>query len=198
MKRLVRILLFLAFAFGLVISVHAENPNNALGEIGKYDYEGVREDGDYSVYFAFRDAYAEIGHPFPIEYSVSGGSGSYTDLEFDVLLCTEVREIDNDLYESVDGPSGTWNMTAPVGKYAIVYLYGKDAVTGEVFWIESGKTIEIRQNPDYPVIITFDKDEYIAGDTINVQYTISGLAEELADGKVRWVIRKSERAGSIG
>lgn len=136
--------------------------------------------------------YAEIGQPFPIEYSITGGSGKYSEILFDVVLCTGSRLVIGGVHEYVDAPQGTWNMVAPQGTKEILYLSVKDAETGEKFRYDASmQNIEIRPNPDYPVSFSFDKSEYEVGEEISVQYSINELNEELAEGEICWVIRKN-------
>ena len=127
----------------------------------------LAEENSITVSFSFPVDEAQIGKPFPIQYSVQGGSGSYKDLYFDVALCTGPGRVYDDIIENVDSTSGTWYMNASVGKTAIIYFGGVDVATNEPFYKEAHKEIVINENPDYTISITFDKEEYNINDVVN-------------------------------
>ena len=150
------------------------------------------QDGQYVVHFHYFNDYAEIGHPFPMEYSVSGGSGTYSALYYGITYLSGTNSVLPESYhvEIVEASSGVFNMVAPAGVKAIIGFGGRDAVTGETFWVEDKNHITIKPNPDYPVVFSFDKQKYNAGDTVNVQYSINGLNAPLTEGTITWAIQK--------
>ena len=129
---------------------------------------------------------AHVGDECTISYEISGGSGEYTDMTISIGPTFDFdghHGLGSDEYH-FENSTGTFTFVCPAGSEARVAIDVTDAVTGENCWVNH--YISLEQNPNFPVKLSFDKEQYYMGDNISVNYTIEGLTTSLVNSRVFW------------
>ena len=141
---------------------------------------------------SFPEHNPQIGIPYSFSFTLSGGSGSFSDINVEVECVTVYDNIGNDvdiqIIELGSVSSGNVTFVPRAGKEIILWLRGKDKETQQSFYFECHQgRLFVDASPKYPVVFSFNQEEYQAGDTIKVSYDIKNLSQ-LNNGKLYWVI----------
>ena len=141
---------------------------------------------------SFPEQNPQIGVPYYFSYDLSGGSGSFSEINVEAEFVTVHdymgHDVDDQIIELGSASSGTVTFIPKAGTAIILWLRGKDAVTQQSFYFECHEGwLPVEESPIYPVAFSFDQDGYQKGDTIEVNYDISNLIQ-LNDGKLWWVL----------
>ena len=141
---------------------------------------------------SFPEANPQIGVPYSFSYALSGGSGSFSEINVEAEFVTvhdyTGHDVDDQWIELGSASSGTVTFIPRAGSAIILWLRGKNAETQQSFYFECHEGwLPVEENPRYPVAFSFDKEEYQIGDTIRVSYDINNLTQ-LNNGKLWWVL----------
>lgn len=135
----------------------------------------------------------EIGKPYSFSYVLSGGSGSFSDINVEAEFVTVHDytgcDVDDQRIELGTATSGTVSFIPTAGTAIILWLRGKDAITQQSFYFECHEGwLPVSPNPNYPVSFRFDKSSYSTGDSIEVNYQIDNLPNGIDNGKIWWLL----------
>ncbi|MBR5301510.1 MAG: LPXTG cell wall anchor domain-containing protein [Clostridia bacterium] len=151
------------------------------------------ETEDITCDFSFPNDNPRIGSPYTFSYMISGGSGSYSDIEVEAEFVTvhESRgnDVDIQLIELGENSASNVSFAPKAGSAVILWLSGKDAKTGQPFIFECHSGwLPVESNSSYPVTFTFEKEKHAKGENIKVDYQIKNLDTGLINGNLRWTL----------
>jgi len=143
--------------------------------------------------FSFPDSNPRIGTPYTFSYTISGGSGSYSDIsveaEFVTVHDSRGNDVDIQLIELGSSSASDVSFTPKAGTGLILWLRGKDAITQQSFVFECHSGwLTVESNSAYPVSFAFEKDNYLIGESIRVDYQVGNLDNQLINGKLWWTL----------
>lgn len=141
---------------------------------------------------SFPEQDPQIGVPYSFSYSLSGGSGTFSEISVEAEFVTvhdyTGHDVDGQMIELGSASSGTVTFIPRAGTSVILWLRGKDAETQQSFYFECHEGwLPIEGSSTYPVSFSFGKEKYQVGDTIRVRYDIDNLTQ-LNKGKLWWVL----------
>jgi len=135
-------------------------------------------------------ATAEVGETVTISYALTGGSGNYTNVYAEVFGRTWVLNsgspIGKQEHIPLDSSAGTIELIAPAGDDLGIFIVGQDTITGENFWFIAD--FPLSPNSNYSLILSPEKSEYFKGESITVEYNLSGFSEVPENAYLWWAI----------
>ena len=144
---------------------------------------------------SFPENKPQIGEPYTFSYALAGGSGSFSNIAVGAEFVTQHdnagRNVDYQKIELGDESAGSVTFIPKAGSAIILWLWGKDATTQQSFYFEchEGGWLSVLPNSNYPVTFSFERNDYVVGDNIQVDYEISNLPNNiLIDGKLWWLL----------
>lgn len=147
-------------------------------------YTYAETENDISIDYSLDTDTAEIGKPFFVQYSITGGNGQYTRIEIDGTLIDDDNLVAGDAVFNAEEASGTCSIIPYTGSEMVLYIFVNDS-DGRSAQIEA--TIPIVENKDHPINVEFNKSEVTAGTEIVAEYSVANC-ESLSNGTAIWVI----------
>lgn len=142
---------------------------------------------EVSIRFRFNQTSYHVGEEITAVYTITGGSGVYTDLQFYCIATDEssVMKLKCEHTPGADSSTGTIKYTPKDGDKTHIEISGYDSLAG--FFMKSSGEIPLtggtKADP-IDVRFRFDKTSYRAGEEITVTYTITGGSGEYSSVEV--------------
>lgn len=162
--------------------------------ISKYDIAFASEKVQCTI---IAENNIQMGDPFSVSYSITGGSGRYSNLgiAFNPYIERDDWGKSTQQFEFFDleDSEGTCTLIASPTPGAFISVYGNDEITGEQFASEIH--VDFEPNPAIDIDVALDKSVYYRKEEMKVNYEIRGV--EGAITNTRFVLLYRNKGSSL-
>ena len=148
---------------------------------------GADDTPPITIELSFDKTSVNVGETIQAVYSVSGGSGSFTKIEYHWDIFSDGSWTEGPAVGTAE-TSGTISYTPESGSELRLEVYAKDS-NGHEKWKSSVRSI---RTPDVTepisIEINYEKSPVFSGETVRADYTISGGTGIYTDIRYRWDI----------
>ena len=125
-----------------------------------------------NIFFHYPENGGIIGQPFTVSYEISGGSGQYENIYYDIMGVTEHICIDS-IYGELLDLKGEFTIIPTVGDYLELDIHCTDKATG-IYWNAHAWEIPCSTNPSVPATLSGLPDACSIDEPFSFEYSIGG------------------------